>query len=291
MRVAVTGGSGFIGRPAVEQLARMGAEIHLLDRSRHVDLLTDSCLAERLGAIRPTHLLHLAWETEPPGFWHSPRNADWVAASQRLVEAFATAGGRRMVVAGSCAEYLWGDAALDERTTPLAPATPYGRAKADLFERLETLAPALGLSFAWGRIFFPFGPGEKAGRLLPDTIAALRDRRPIDLSDGAQILDLLFVDDVAAAFAALLASGVEGPVNIASGTGRSVRSVVEAFADRTGGRALLRFGARPRRAWEAPSVVAAVERLRKEVGFIPRFGWDEAIDLTLAWWLPQCSSR
>jgi nucleoside-diphosphate-sugar epimerase len=284
MRVVVTGATGFIGRPLVEALARLGAEVRPLGRGEGVDLLAEPDLAPRLAAIRPTHLVHLAWETEPPGFWQSPANAQWAAASLRLVEAFAASGGERAIVAGSCAEYGWGEALLDERTSPLAPATPYGKAKASLFEILQARAPALGVSLAWGRIFFPFGPGEKSGRLLPDTIAALLEGRPIGLSDGAQRLDFLYVDEVAAAFAALLGSSVEGPVNVASGTGRSVRSAVEAFADRIGRRDLLRFGERPRREWEASAVVAAVGRLRDEVGFTPSLDWNEAVDRTLSWW-------
>jgi nucleoside-diphosphate-sugar epimerase len=293
MRVLVTGASGFIGTPAVEQLVRAGVEVHALGRHdpairgcvhHGVDLLEAADLAPILARVKPSHLLHLAWVTTPRLLWTTPDNLDWVGASLRLVKAFGAAGGGRAVLAGTGAEYAWRDPVLDERATPLLPATPYGQAKASLFHILDKFAPELGVSLAWARIFFPFGPREKAGRLLPDTICALLDGRPAELTDGLQQFDFMHVGDVASALVRLLASEVEGPVNVASGTARSVRSVVEDFAARLGRPDLLRFGARSRDAWEVAAVRASVERLHGEVGFTPRFEWDEAIDDTLGWW-------
>ncbi len=100
MRVAVTGGGGFIGREAVAALQARGAEVHLLGRApatlgvtpHVIDLLAEDP-APLLRAIAPTHLLHLAWYAEPGKFWQAPENLDWVAASLRLVQGFAAAGG------------------------------------------------------------------------------------------------------------------------------------------------------------------------------------------------------
>jgi nucleoside-diphosphate-sugar epimerase len=300
MRVLVTGASGFIGRPATELLVRSGAQVHTIGRQdpgiagstfHRLDLLGGSDFAPLVARLKPTHLLHLAWVTTPRLLWTTEENLDWLIASVRLVRAFAAAGGRRAVLAGTGAEYSWGEHTLDERSTPLLPATPYGQSKASLFQILEKFSPQLGISLAWGRIFFPFGPGEKTGRLLPDTIRALLEGRIVELTDGLQQLDFLYVDDVAAGVVQLLQSDVEGAVNVASGTARSVRSVIEAFAARTGGQELLRFGARERDPWEVPIVRAAVSRLREEVGFTARYDWDEAVDRTVDWWRAAAITR
>lgn len=300
MRVLVTGASGFIGRPAAGMLVGSGAEVHAIGRRdpgiagltyHRLDLLDGADLAPLLARLKATHLLHLAWVTTPRLLWTTEENLDWLAASVRLARAFAAAGGRRGAIAGTGAEYCWSGPVLDERSTPLLPATPYGQAKASLFQVLEKFAPKLGLSLAWGRIFVPFGPREKPGRLLPDTILALLEGRSVELTDGLQRLDFMHVDDVAAGLVELLLSDVEGAVNVASGTARSVRSVVEDFAARTGGRELLRFGVRARDPWEAPVVGPDVTRLREEVGFAPRYGWDEAVDRTVDWWRAAMVSR
>jgi len=284
MRVAVTGGGGFIGREAVAALQAMGAEVHLLGRApdadagtAHViDLLHDDPLPV-LRAISPTHLLHMAWMAEPGTFWTAPENLDWVAASLRLVRAFVGVGGRRLTVAGSCTEYDWAHCHLDERKTPRRPGTLYGTAKAALAEVLHKAAPVLGLSVGWGHVFFLYGPREKPGRLLPDVIDAVRAGRRVATSEGTQARDFMHVEDVAAALVALLASDVQGPVNIATGRSVPVREIVGMAAKAAGDACLVDFGARPRQPGEPELMTAEVGRLRDEVGFVPRWSLEQGI--------------
>ena len=278
-RVLVTGASGFVGRAALAPLIARGFDIHAVGRrpltiagvtSHSLDLLAADP-APLLAAVAPTHLLHLAWVAEPGKFWAAPDNLDWLAASLRLVRGFAAAAGRRLTVAGSCAEYDWRVPFLDEATTPLAPATLYGTAKAALFQTLIAAAPVLGLSVGWGRVFFPFGPGEPAGRLLPDVITGITAGRRVACSDGTQIRDFLHVDDVAGALVALLDSDVAGAVNIASGDARPLRDIVGIAAAAAGDPALIDWGARPRQAHEPDRLEANVARLRDEVGYRPHW--------------------
>jgi nucleoside-diphosphate-sugar epimerase len=139
-------------------------------------------------------------------------------------------------------------------------------------------------SFAWGRLFFPFGPREHLGRLLPDVITALLAGRKIAVSEGRQVCDFVPVEDAARAFAALAESDIAGPVNIASGIGTSVRALVEAAAMRTGRPELVRFGARSLGSDEVPYVVADVSRLRDELNCLAPLRLGEALDETVAWW-------
>lgn len=276
-RVALTGGTGFIGAATLEPLRARGYEIHALGRAapsgtthHAIDLLADDP-TPLLARIAPTHLLHFAWYAEPGKFWAAPVNLDWVAASLRLVRAFAATGGGRLVAAGSCAEYDWtGNGVLDERATRLSPSTLYGSAKAALFEVLTAAAPVLGLSFAWGRVFFPYGPREQSGRLLSSILDGIAAGREVDLSEGGQRRDFLHVDDVGTAFAELLDSDVEGPVNIASGEAFAVRDFATLAAEIAGAPHLLRHGARTMQPGEPPLLVATTHRLREEVGFAPR---------------------
>ncbi len=280
-RILVTGAGGFIGRHAIMPLLARGFEVHAATRAalpgatcHALDLMDGPATRALLDAIRPSHLLHLAWTVAPGGFWTTRENLDWVGATLALYRAFVACGGARFVGVGSCAEYDWAaDAVADplDEAAPCRPATLYGTAK-DATRRILTEAAALdGLSFAWGRVFFLYGPGEKPGRLVSDTLARLTRGESIDTTAGTQRRDFLHVADVAGALAALARGAVTGAVNIASGEDRPLAEFLGEIGRQLGRPALLRFGARPMPANEPARLAACVTRLHDEVGFTPRF--------------------
>jgi len=170
MKVLVTGASGFLGRHVLRLLQAKSVSVVTLGRSpvagvpasSHCerDLLAGGDLASLFEEHAPTHLLHLAWVTDPAIYQQTPLNHRWVAATQQLVQAFCDHGGQRVVAAGSCAEYAWDQAWCDEEETPLAPATVYGAAKDAARRQLEMLCAARQVDCAWARIFFPYGAGQ-----------------------------------------------------------------------------------------------------------------------------------
>ena len=283
-RVLVTGGGGFVGRLALPLLRQRGFDVHA-PRHAAADLLAPGVAAAEVARCRPTHLLHLAWNATPGRFWTAPDNLDWVAASLALHRAFAAAGGTRAVFAGTCAEYDWSHAELDEAATPCLPATLYGTAK-DSLRRLVTASPE-GVSLAWGRIFFLYGPGEARGRLVSDMIGALLAGQEAHCGEGLAERDFMHVADVAGALVSLLESEVTGPVNIASGNCLPLRSVIDEIAAQIGRPDLLRYGARPTPPGEPRRLAAASRRLRQEVGFTPRFGLRDGLADTIGWWRQQ----
>jgi nucleoside-diphosphate-sugar epimerase len=283
-RVLVTGATGFIGRHAVPLLAERGYEVHAVG-SKDADLLDPAAADALVNRVQPSHLLHFAWYAVPGKFWTAPENAAWVEASMRLLRAFASAGGERATMSGSCAEYEWsGTGVLSERDTPLRPATYYGACKQALASAGGRLAAEQGLGFAWGRIFFVYGPYEQPGRLVSQVAEALVKGEPAPTSEGTQRRDFLHARDVAAAFVALLDSDVEGPVNIGSGEAVAIRDLVALIGEAAGRPALARFGEIPQRPGDPPLIEADVGRLRDEVGWRPAVSLEEGIRETVEWW-------
>lgn len=237
MRVLVTGARGFIGRRAIALLAAAGHECLGIGRTalpdaprgaRFIpcDIFDQSDVRAMLMRERPTHLLHLAWVTTHGTFWQSPLNLDWLAASLQLVRAFADAGGERIVGAGSCAEYVWDGTPCDVERTALTPAYLYGVAKHALQMTVRAYAEQTTLSLAWGRVFFVYGPGEPAQKLVSSAIAELKVGRMPVSREWMRRLDFIHVDDVARAFASLVTSDLRGAVNIAGGDATSIGEVL-----------------------------------------------------------------
>jgi nucleoside-diphosphate-sugar epimerase len=208
-----------------------------------------------------------------------------VQASLDLFEAFASRGGKRVVAAGSCAEYEWGsDEPCSEATTPLNPATLYGACKHGLRIMLEAYAAQMGLSTAWGRIFFLYGPREYETRLVASVIRSLLRNESARCSHGRQVRDLLYVEDVADAFVHLLDSDVTGAINIASGTPIELKDVINEIGEKLNRPDLIELNAVTAPANEPRQLVADVTRLSEELGWRPKHDLHDGLNKTIVWW-------
>ena len=280
-RVLLTGATGLIGRQVAGPLTRLGYDV--LPVSRRGAGLRGHLIDDPEAVAQSAHaecLIHLAWH-DGPNRMGAADNLDWVSASLRLLTAFASAGGKRVVMVGSCAEYDWTGAGRMDEATPLRPASVYGAAKAATGLAAVAGARALGLSLAWARVFFCYGPGEPEGRLFGDIIKGLQAGHTVDCTDGLQRRDFLHSEDVGGALAALLDSQVEGAVNIGSGRAVAVRDMIGTLARQMGREDLIRLGARPRPTDDPDRIEADATRLRDEVGFTPRYDMESGIRAVL----------
>ena len=299
--VLVTGASGFIGRQCLPILVAKGYDVHALSRLQpgtpprgvtwhDVDLLRPGAPTEIIHQVRPDFLLHLAWHAVPSKFWEAPENIDWVRASLELLSAFAANNGRRLVAAGSCAEYQINAGECLEERTPLLPSTLYGTCKCAFGSVLDSFTRQTEISSAWGRLFFLYGPYEHPSRLIAYVVQSLLRAEPAICSDGRQVLDFMHVEDAASAFVSLLENKIQGPVNIASGRPVEVRDLLQEIGMKIGRPELIRLGAR-----ESSSGVsriwANVDRLTKEVGWKPRYDLPSGIKHTIEWWRNSAAFR
>jgi nucleoside-diphosphate-sugar epimerase len=321
-RVLVSGASGFIGRWSVPALIAAGFDVHAVTHStgrqtpeplrgstvHRADLLDPAEIDGLMDRLQPSHLLHFAWIATPGLYWTSPDNARWLAASRHLLRRFRDQGGVRAVMAGTCAEYDWSRVGVcEEMGSPLADdvgpdagadagaaggdgsggggsITPYAACKLGMYRSLAEFDCAEGLSTAWGRVFFQYGPDEHPDRLVASVIRNLLAGREAAVTHGRQIRDFLHVADVGRAFAALLASDVTGPVNIGSGIRLTIAELLGEIAGQIGRPDLLRLGARTAAPSEPLLLVPDVTRLRDEVGWRPELALPDGVADTIRWW-------
>lgn len=294
-KVLVTGADGFIGRYTLPMLIRAGFEVHALCWHEEpeqqngifwhrINLMRRQDVNDLLADIQVTHLLHLAWYTAHGKFWDAPENLDWVRASLGLLQCFAKYGGKRVVMAGSCAEYDWGDGLCSEQTTANNPSTLYGKSKYELYEQSSAFCADNAISFAWGRVFFLYGPGESPARFVPAVINGLLNGESVPCSDGHQLRDFMHVSDVASAFSALVNSDLAGSVNIASGEAYTLKYIGERLMSHVGGKGQVDFGALPNRPDDPNVITAEVTRLQQDLNWLPSYSLDSGLADTVGWW-------
>ena len=301
-KALLTGGSGFIGRHAIPFLLDRGYEVHAVFHAKEpnfikkenlfwhrCDLLNPMEQKQLFSKVKPSHLLHLAWYAVSGKYWTSIENFKWVQSSLGIIMDFVEQGGLRAVVAGTSAEYDWSYGHCSEKLTPLRPTTPYGICKNNLYDMLKQISKQSDLSYAWGRVFFLYGPYEYPERLVASLICSLLKNQQAHCLHGNLIRDFLHVQDVASAFVSLLESHVSGPFNIASGNPTALRDVVNTIADKLNKRELVRFGESLPPFNEPELLTAEVDRLSSEIGWSPGYDLDRGLEQTIGWWKTHLS--
>lgn len=284
MKVLLTGASGFIGRYVVHALRQSGAQVVALGRRPiadvpfiEADLLDCPDFDAIARQAQATHLLHLAWYAEHGKFWDSPLNESWAVATARLGEAFCEAGGRHIVAAGTCAEYVWGgEGLLDEERSPIRPTSLYGQAKDVAHRALADICMQYQARLTWGRIFFPYGPGEPGQKLIPSLIDVFRGRRAPFAINAEARRDFLHAQDVAGGLLSLLGDARGDVYNICSGQPLRLHDLVVQLARLCGQDPdiVLRLSvARP----GEPAIVAGLCERLKQTGWRQTLGLAEGL--------------
>lgn len=297
--VLLTGATGFIGAHVARRLLADGDTVCALIRGRSslwrlqgvegrirvatCDLFDTDGVRRTVADVRPELCVHLAWCATPGTYLHDVDNIRFASASLELARALVDAGCRRMVGVGTCLEYEARQSPLDE-SVPLRPSSLYAASKLGLGLMLDYLGRRQGMSVAWTRLFFQYGPTEDARRLVPFVIEALLRGERAHVSEGRQVRDFLHVEDVADAIVAVARSDAQGPVNVGSGHPVTVRDLVSHIGRLLGRGAQIVYGARPQDPLDPPFLCADNGRLTQLTGWRPRYDLEHGLSHTIAWW-------
>ncbi len=316
MRVFVTGGAGYVGSHCVKDLCKHGHRVVVYDdlsrghRSAvHPDaqliegnLGDQAALAAALSSNEPDAAMHFAAFAyvgesvqEPLAYYRNN-----VANSIALLEALRQAGVGRFVFSSSCAIYGIPDQVPIPETAPPGPINPYGRSKLTVEWMLEDSAAAWGLGSCSLRYFNASGAARDATigedhdpetHLIPIVLQAVLGRRSkvtifgtdYDTPDGSCIRDYIHVEDLAAAHRLAVEAiepGRATAFNVGTGTGYSVREIVEAARRVTGRSIPVEEGAR--RPGDPPVLIAQAGLIQSRLGW--RAQWMNIDDVISSAW-------
>lgn len=302
-KILITGGAGYIGSHTVHLLIQRGYDPivvddlsrghrHNVDAKRlHVlklaetDALHGLMVKEGVRAvIHFAAYIAVGESTREPELYFSNN----VCGSLSLLTAMQRAGVSQLVFSSTAAVYGTPDHVPVTEEMPFAPVSPYGESKVMVEKILGWLDQHRGLRSISLRYFNACGADPEAGlgeehdpetHLIPLLLRAVRTAQPItlfgddyDTPDGTCVRDYIHVTDLAEAHVlaleSLLDGAPSGAFNVGTGAGHSVLEVLRTVEEVTGRKVPYVIG--PRRAGDAPVLVANPDRLRDALGWRPR---------------------
>ena len=319
MSVLVTGGAGYIGSHMALELLDAREDVVIIDNlSTGVAWTVPAGAAfvrgdvgdqELVGQVLDSHkvdaIVHFAGSVVVPDSVSDPLGyyLNNTVKSRALLEAAVKHGVGRFIFSSTAAVYgMTGDAPVDE-DAPLAPLSPYGSSKRMTEIMLADVSQATGLRYVALRYFNVAGadPRRRSGQSTPRAThlikvaceTALGKRSHIDVfgtdyptPDGTCIRDYIHVTDLVRAHLDALrylrAGGESSVFNCGYSRGFSVLEVIGAVKRAAGRDFEVRTA--PRRPGDPGIVVAATDRIRKTLGWVPEHdSLDTIVGHALAW--------
>lgn len=316
--ILVTGGAGYIGSHVVKLLGESGERMVVLDDlstgQREAVLYGEfvegdvgdrALLAELIKRHQVDAVLHFADRTIVAESVANPLKyyANNTCKTRNLLQCCVDASVPHFIFSSSASVYGIPNDGRAAEDTPTQPINPYGTSKLVSEWMLRDSATAYGLGYVALRYFNVAGcdPEERLGNNTPnatvlikvaaEVAAGKRDKlfvfgNDYPTRDGTGIRDYVHVSDLADAHVKALdylrRGGSSTVLNVGYGSGYSVREVIAAMDRATG--TSMQVQHCPRRPGDPPEVVAAAERIRGLLGWIPRYNdLDFIVKTQLAW--------
>ena len=224
-----------------------------------------------IDTFKPDACVHTAWITTPEIYLESPENERFRDASLQFLLKLADSGVQYVLGLGTCIEYQIGEKPLAEDFTPIAPTTAYARCKNELRLALEAEAKPRQFGLCWGRVFYPYGPGEHPARLCSAITQKLLRGDTITLKTPKSTKDYIYIDDLVTALLTVVEKKFLGTLNLATGHGTTVLDIASTLSSLVGRPELIQQTTEPEKD-PFPFVVADASRLKS-------LGWQSAISV------------
>jgi len=306
MKILVVGGAGYIGSICAEVLLDEGHTVTVFDNlteghRRAVDpraIFIQGDLCERgkieaaLSSQHPDAVMHFAANALVAESMRDPSKyfRNNIANGLNLLDAMVATNVSQIVFSSTCAIFgLPERLPIDETAAP-RPVNPYGESKLAFENILHWYGQIHGLRFVSLRYFNAAGASAKFGEdhspethLIPNVLKVALGEKPhveifgtdYETPDGTCIRDYIHIVDLASAHILALHPSKRGFFNLGTGGGSSVREVIDCCRKITGRK--IEVVERARRPGDPPRLIAASEKIERELGWKPQFQSLESI--------------
>ncbi|MCB1100726.1 MAG: UDP-glucose 4-epimerase GalE [Kiritimatiellae bacterium] len=302
MKILVTGGAGYIGSVAVEELIKTGASVVVLDNlslghraAVHPDaqlevgdLADQTFIGQVLDEHKPDAVMHFAAKSLVGESMQDPclYLGDNVANGLNLLRAIAERGIGKFILSSTANLFDRPERIPITEDERIIPGSPYGESKYFIERMLHWFSMIYGMRYACLRYFNAAGASEERGEdhdpelhLIPIVLqVALGQRDKVkmfgddyDTIDGTCVRDYIHIVDLAQAHILALGALDKGncTYNLGNGAGYSVKQVIETAREITGHSIPAEVA--PRRAGDPATLVGGSDKIRRELGWQPRY--------------------
>ena len=237
MRILITGGTGFLGKTIINSLVENIDLVEVLNLTRSspslytkkvehftCDLSNPRTYQAKVEAFEPEVLIHLAWDGIPDfSLENCIRN---MHLSFSLIEIVTKLNScKKIISTGSCFEYNNKIGVCNENDD-VVPKDYFTFAKKAVLSFLELECNKNRITYGWARLFYVYGPNQRAGSLIPTLIETLKANKTPDLRTPKNANDFIHVNDVSLAICKMAAETFQsGIYNLGSGKSTPVLEV------------------------------------------------------------------
>ncbi len=292
-KVAITGGTGPIGMALIKILLKESIEILLFLRKgseRKKNLPQSKFLKieyyglEQLGDYFPVEhdydvFFHLGWKNTD-AYMRDLLEVQYenVKYSCDAVELAHKLGCHSFIGAGSQAEYGRKQEALRDDTLCI-PENAYGAAKLSACHATRILCQKYGIRYMWPRILSGYGLFDNERSVLISNILNALEGRKLVFSEGKQIWDFVYMDDIGEALLCIAKEGKNNAVYpVGSGKARPLKEYVEILCRKLGKLDEMGLGAIPYDVNQVMHLEADISKIQEDTGWEPKVEFEDGIE-------------